>query len=339
MKKLVFLAAIAAIGMSACNKAEVVQNAPVKQKASYAPASSSIRVFDTFDELSKEVDKTLSMSFDELCAYETANGFNSFGKLADLEYQQVAKNEDDYKSVAEVESVISLHSEYLQLVEDKTGISCETRLYLSPFRYIVNNDKIYQVNDTLVKILEHTTIFTNVNNYKDLLDINEENIENYKDKPSFLVVEKGDRWPYIPNVINHLGKWRDFVDIQNINRRDHKLYVIIYIDKISNNIEKPFYKLLSRRKGILNGVYWWWDRDINYNITVKTGTSSGNTVIDDDELNRRYHNSGIAYDRHDYGAEMTLLNPDITIGTNNYLVRTRGHASYSPNLYVNLDLN
>ncbi|MDR2684218.1 MAG: hypothetical protein LBB53_02405 [Prevotellaceae bacterium] len=342
MKNFMIAAFAAAFALTACDKKnEVLENndKPAMQKIS--AVKSDIRVFNSIDELSDEIDKTLAMNFDELVAYEKSIGFNSFGKLSDMAYQKVAEKEDDYKSVAEVKSVIKQnYVKYLQLIEDSTGISCETNLYLSPLKYIVNDNKIYQVNDTLVKVLSNATIFTLVDNYEDLLIINEENIESYTGKSAFSIVFNSFPWPFIPVKINHLGKWRDFVDVKRINGRDHKLYVVLHVEPISSNQETMYYKFASRRKGIWNGVYWTWSRDIQYDITVTTGYSTGNTVIDDDAINFKWYNAGIVYNKHDYESRMTCINSNyLTIGTNTYLVRTRGYASYSPNLYVDLRLN
>ncbi|MDR0829408.1 MAG: hypothetical protein LBN95_04750 [Prevotellaceae bacterium] len=177
MKKVFIFAAAVAIGMSACNKAELADNnLPVKQKATFAPVSANIRVFNSVDELTYEINKVLSMPLTDLCDYETSIGFNSFGKLADLAYQEVAVNEDNYKSVAEVANVIKGYSEYLQLLEDSTGITCETKLHNTPLRYIINDNQIYQMKDSLAKVLDSATIFTSVANYAILLNIGDDEI-------------------------------------------------------------------------------------------------------------------------------------------------------------------
>ncbi|MDR0829286.1 MAG: hypothetical protein LBN95_04130 [Prevotellaceae bacterium] len=183
MKKLVFFAISIAIGMSACQKAELAadNNLPVKQKASFAPVANDIRVFNTREEMSKEMDKTMSMSFDELLAYENSIGFHSFGAKADLDYYSVAAKEDEYKSVAEVQNVLENHSKYLQLLEDSTGYTCETKLYDSPYKYLVNDAQMFQVGDTLVKILGNARIVAPVSNYKRLLNVDETTVDGITD--------------------------------------------------------------------------------------------------------------------------------------------------------------
>jgi hypothetical protein len=120
--------------------------------------------------VSREVDNTLSMSFEDLCNYEQSIGFNSFGKLADMAYNQVAERQDEYKSVEEIKKAIDEHSCYLQLIEeDKEEYSVETKLYRSVYRYILSTEQMYQVKDTLVKELENFVISTSEKNYKELL--------------------------------------------------------------------------------------------------------------------------------------------------------------------------
>ncbi|MDR0829327.1 MAG: hypothetical protein LBN95_04340 [Prevotellaceae bacterium] len=354
MRKFVLFATIVAMGLSACQKTELAvdNNLPVKQKATFAPVSSNIRVFNTVDELSEEIDKVLSMPLTDLVKYETSIGFNSFGKLADLAYQEVAANEDSYKSVAEVQAAIQPHSEYLQLLEDETGYTCETKLYNSALKYIVNNEKMYQINDTLAKILDNATIFTLVDNYAELLTIDEGNVVSKKGTKGFDIILKGGGWPDLPDwfydpsyypLINHLNDYIYEKDVERINGRDHKLEVEVRMQRLTSNTEEPMCYLHSRRKGIANGVYWWFGRNINYDLTITTTHANYNQQVHDVPYYLRLYVKGTTNNTYDYSE--SFMN-DLTTGTLPYLtgfdnvfVRTRGHASYSPNLYVNFNKN
>ncbi|MDR0830444.1 MAG: hypothetical protein LBN95_10105 [Prevotellaceae bacterium] len=181
MKKVFIFAAAVAVGMSACQKAELADNnLPVKQKATFAPVSANIRVFNSDDDVLAEVNKIAEMSFVDLCAYENSFGFNSFGKNADFAYDILKEQDENFKSIADVRNALTIHSEYLQLLEDNEEYTLETKLYDSPFKYIVNNEKMYQVQDTLVKVLENAVICAPIENYKILLSLDEAEIEYLK---------------------------------------------------------------------------------------------------------------------------------------------------------------
>jgi hypothetical protein len=179
MKNSFLFAAAVAIGMSACNKAELADNnLPVKQKATFAPVSANIRVFNSDDDVLAEVNKISEMSFVDLCAYENSIGFNSFGKNADFAYDILKEQDENFKSIADVRNALTTHSEYLQLLENNEEYTLETKLYDSPFKYIVNNEKMYQVQDTLVKVLENAVISAPIENYEILLSLDETAIKN-----------------------------------------------------------------------------------------------------------------------------------------------------------------
>jgi hypothetical protein len=352
MKKQFLFAVSTALVMSACNTAdETALNTPVKQRASsYAPVSANIRVFNDVKELADEVGKVLSMPLADLCEYEASMGFNSFGKLADLAYLEIAAKEEDYRNIADVQEVIKTdYSKYLQLVEDETGYTCETKLYKSALRYIVNGEKMYQINDTVAKVLENATVFTLVENYAELLKIDDGNVVNYVGVKDFDIILKGGGWPewfYDPSyypLINHLNDYVYEKVVERINGRDHKLEVEVRMQRLTSNTEEPIYCLYSRRKGIFNGVYWWWDRNINYDLTISTTHANYNQQVHDVPYYLQLYVKGTTNNTHNYAGKFMVdlpvsMLPYLT-GFDNVFVRTRGHASYSPNLYVNFNKN
>lgn len=357
----IFAVVLAAIGLVACNKSDVVgvTDSSVRSKA---PISKNIRYFENFDQVLEEIDKTISMSFEQLVEYEKSIGFNSFGKLADMAYEEVAKYQDEYKDVEEVRVAIAKYPEYLQLTQDeKEDYTVETKLPRRITKYIINEEKMYQVKDTLVKILENATVQASVDKYKELLSINEKNVlEFLNDKDIKVALDPyygfgEDNWYHCfpTGWLNHLNKVKINEDVKTIKvgnyNRDHKLTVYVMIQFINYTEEKLSYMFEGRRKGIANKVYWGYFPDVKFDLTVTIAQSSGiSTQVQDHPCLPVYNKNGIAsghnskYQHIGYfwsnynGWEFSNLNY-----TCNVFLKTRGYAYFSsyPSVYVPFNFN
>jgi len=277
MKKLIFLAAVAAIGMVACNRIGDLVNNTDSSVSQNAPTN--IMRFDSYEALSREIDRTLEMMSmsDRLMKApgQGTNGFVSFGELADMAYENVAQYQDDYQSIEEVRAAVAQHSNYLQLVQDENGeYSVETKLYESPTRYIVNKDRMYQVKDTLVKTLEEYTILTPEQNYTELLSINETNIDNYLTNPSFVVFKERGNTSLGRKLY---GEKSDKGGSDGRHRRLTALFEIVFITNQAGYqyiLERCYMTIKSQRKDMWNVCWYNWGRPINYDVPLDIKTDA-----------------------------------------------------------------
>jgi len=278
MKNFFLITAAIAVSLVACNKnSDILNNTgtPVQQNA-----PKNIMRFDSYEALSTAIDRSLEMAMNPVMrapGQGTTDGFVSFGELADMAYDEVAQYQDDYKSIEEVKAAIANHSDYLQLIQDEDGeYSVETKLYRSATRYIVNEDKMYQVKDTLVKTLENYTVLTPENNYSELLKINETNIKDYMNNSDFLIYADAGTGNSLGGTNNGSSQppsnSREFIrfeQVKKIGGRDHRLRADFYFNDTHPFpgpviYVEPSFEVTHMRKGLLNLVYW----TLKTNITV-----------------------------------------------------------------------
>ena len=281
MKRTLLVAAIAALGLIACNKSDLVNTgSPVSQNA-----PKNILRFDSYEALSLAIDRSLAMAMSPAVmkapGQEVSNGFVSFGELADMAYEDVAQYQDDYKSIEEVRAAIAQYPDYLQLVEEKDedGVTytVETKLEDSPTKYIINEDLMYQVKDTLVKTLENYTIATPVSNYEELLNINEKNVAQYQNDPKFVIVDplnplggSGSSQPN-PNLGRLVTTNPSPKVYSGYDGRKHHLTIkfkILYQNTWGSiKVENCYMLIKHTRKGFC-GIYWTMKQNISYDFSI-----------------------------------------------------------------------
>lgn len=89
-------------------------------------------------------------------------GFISFGKMADDAYYSIDP-EEMFSSIDEVIDYVLEHSDLFQLILGSDGeYTVETRMYDHPFRNVANTDGIFQIGDTLYKIIDGGYAYTSL---------------------------------------------------------------------------------------------------------------------------------------------------------------------------------
>jgi len=359
MKKLVLLAAIAAIGLVACKNQSEMLNTTDSSVRSKAPVSKDIRYFESYEQLSKEIDKTANMSFDELCKYEASIGFNSFGKISDLAYNEIAENEENYKSIEEVRDAIAKYPEYLLLTKDeKEDYTLETKLENSPYQYIVNKEQMFQVKDTLIKVLRDVEIFASVERYELLRKLDEAEIEmlaaeaqhapaSYDCEFLYEVVKlfeppvifkvymcdgvkvsvKGDAIPHVP--LMSLGRGFEMKDYSDAQK--NRMWLVMRLDRGWYfgvvNYDQYYFSCKTHRKSA--GTYWRKKRDVEYYFDVYVANAIPDSHV-------YWKNEGVYNKWHTYDK----ISVEWYINTL-YFQKTRGYikAFDGVNLGFNLDLD
>ncbi|MBI9069050.1 MAG: hypothetical protein JEZ09_17265 [Salinivirgaceae bacterium] len=128
--------------------------------------SDNILCFKSVEDHQKTLNKVSAMNLQELIEYEDSQGYKSFGRKSDEIYYSV--NPESFKSLDDLKDFVSINDEYLQLIEDENGeYTLETKYYYLANKYIMNNDNMYQINNTVYKVfnsgiasapIEHTDI-------------------------------------------------------------------------------------------------------------------------------------------------------------------------------------
>jgi hypothetical protein len=191
-----------------CKKVEEINNNELPPAKTGTPpgggeASSSMRTFASFDLFSAEVEKTVAFTLAELVAYEQSINFNSYGKVADQRMEEILRIVDEYammedtilaqtRLAQDIERLV-VSSTYLQMVTDKEGeISCETKYFRSPWRYVMNLDRMFKADTLYFKVFESGYASCGSANYTALRNMSEAQFDLLKEDDAIFDIVKYD---------------------------------------------------------------------------------------------------------------------------------------------------
>ena len=235
--------------------------------------------FENFDVLMEVIDEIHAMDYIDRAAYEDANGFTSYGRQCDDIYYPSVDEESDasLQTDEEIDAFVEEHNEYVQLMEDYDGESLYVpRLFDHPFRYfITKEDRIFQIEDTYIKVFESGIVSTDVDYLNELKNLREEELPSITENndifcySSFLLLSQTKHKVAVRNNY-YFGEARNSADKERI-RIESKVVIDGNKKKtkasyyISNSI-KPFHKL---------GKNWHLaKRTVNYYIDFKYSFNS-----------------------------------------------------------------
>ena len=161
-------------------------------------------------------------------------GFISFGKMADDAYYSIVP-EEMFSSMDEVIDYVLEHRDLFQLILGSDGeYTIETRMYDHPFRNVANTDGIFQVGDTLYKIIEDGYVYTSL----DKMDCLKQYADNgYRQNTSSLKFFTFKR------------------DVKNVQNRDYPFCPDqMYNEKVNGN-NKITLKISYITDGPINNLY------------------------------------------------------------------------------------
>ena len=145
--------------------------------------------FEDFEAVVNALDEVLAMDYIERAVFEDEHGYSSYGRQCDdIYYPSVELEEDDggFQTEEDIENFVSLHNAYVQLKEDSDGESLYVpHLFTSPYRYFINNDKIFQVGEMYVKVFESGIVTTETENLEVLKQLTEEGLSSIEEDGLF----------------------------------------------------------------------------------------------------------------------------------------------------------
>ena len=134
-----------------------ISNCANSKYAGVENVSSEMRNFDTYNDMKEEVSRLASMSIEELVEYENSIGYNSYGKVADNVYFSIFGDENRLEQMTrdDLLDLINANNDFVQIVNESDNTeSAETKYYLSSFRYVMNRDCMFKVEDVVYKVFE-----------------------------------------------------------------------------------------------------------------------------------------------------------------------------------------
>ncbi|MEA1878224.1 MAG: hypothetical protein U9N86_15375 [Bacteroidota bacterium] len=176
-----------AISLSSCSKHELSTDS-ISDHSTVPIFKSGISLMD----YSKAI---FSLSYEERIAWEDSHGYRSFGSICEELYLSI--DPADFKSIQEVKQFVSKHSKYLQLIEDEDGrLTLEVVDYKNPYRYMMNKDKMFQIDNSAYKISGDYILSTDVGNIEKLRTQDAQNLD-FSNKDGIKV------WKYNNNLENN----------------------------------------------------------------------------------------------------------------------------------------
>ncbi len=177
MKNLIVLLLFTLPILNGCNEKEEM---PIQQLN-----DNKMLVFNSLQEMDTLIKKTSLMQLEELIAYEDAKGYKSFGRVCDEFYITIVP--ENFKSMEDILRFAEENSKYLQIEIDEDG---ETSIMPTNFhsteKFIMNENKMYQIGNTVYRVFDNGVVSTSLENSQNLTDIKEENLLSYQTDGRYL---------------------------------------------------------------------------------------------------------------------------------------------------------
>jgi hypothetical protein len=271
--------------------------------------------FDSYSQMQEELSVVLKMSTAEKSNWAKRKGFTSYGVEADLFYESV--DPERFTSKGEMINFIN-NSKYLELITDINGDeSIQTKSSNSRYRYFMNNDKIFSVEDKAIKVIDNDIILTCIDNLKELNQI--ESAEMVVNNSDYEVLN--NKKSMLKSSYPGCGLGDSDLDKEvTVNKRTYRVKLEIWVEdnyRWGTNYAETFYKVTSQRTTL--GVFWNYQNYITYNLMLRShyvngignwgyhyfnvsGTNVYASVIEDSKSNATAnynHNTAIHFDEYD----------------------------------------
>ena len=268
MKKNTFLAVIATVIVTGslfwgCNKEQRNElSGDLKSK----PVSSDMLYFDNFEQLFVEMTNIRKMSDEKRIDYEKSRKFTSFATVTEALY--LPKIEKGETTEATIKELMGKYPDYFQLTTDKKGEQTfEPCLPSTPFRYIANQNRMFQVGDTVYKVFEYDIVSADKDKYKLLMAVTADNLNNLSSELTLISNNSsGSKTTYFDAL---------YIEEEAING-NNKIRVTIdyYLKNQGYNVYK--YKLAPEIRALYKvGIWWWCKRTISANLTIEAYIAYG----------------------------------------------------------------
>ncbi len=210
LNKITFI--IFLILFNSCTKEQSEQNVDVF-------LGNNMLVFKTAEEYYAAVEKTIKLNYDELKDWEETQGFKSYGRTCEEIYFSIKP--DQLNTIDDIHDVVRKYSSFLTLVKDENNeYVLEHFLFNNPLRYIINNNKMFQVKDIVYKVFETFYVYTNYENINELIKFDESDLflNNNKFNISLVnntsIIDSKD----VPNFCG-VGEYEDDVTVNDNKTR------------------------------------------------------------------------------------------------------------------------
>lgn len=201
--------------MSSCDNDDVI---PTLQ-----PVNQDILTFSSEQDFQNTLQKVSAMKSEERTAWEKSKGFKSFGTICDKVYKGIDPTK--FKSLQQVKDTVLALNAYLEIKQNKDGdYYVDPKDKLNPTRYLMNNDKLYIIKDSVYKQFENGILAMKISNIEKLKQI--KSIDNLKTDNTVTVRNKVLRLEYNGyGDIESMEQW----GIKTVNGQKYAIQVILSV--------------------------------------------------------------------------------------------------------------
>lgn len=189
MKKIIMMALIAVITgimLMGCEKEKSLCEKSI-------PTTYSIREFVSINQLCEEIKYIGQLDYDSIVTYESSKNFQSYGTLAYNALERVTV--DTTISLRNLMGMVSMYNDYLHIYsEEDDDYYLDVKYDNSPYTFIVNEDRMFAVDNKLYKVFEDCIVITTKSNFDSLLNLDDADVKGIEDNNNYNI---------IPIIINH----------------------------------------------------------------------------------------------------------------------------------------
>lgn len=207
--------------------------------------------FNSYEEVSSYVENILGLDDDEITQFEKASGFESYYSKSERIYDLLRNKQ--FETQEEIFSAVSEYKGYVEIVEDNGEFEAVIPLSKSVLKYVINEDQIFQLGNSLYKVFSKSVVKAGIQNYKSLSRLNEKDLQLIDNNSEFEARMLNNTAMHKSLDTNNAG-WGD-VDMSASNKYRVKLelyYTNVWPYNVSDiSVEHT----VTPQKRIL-GIYW-----------------------------------------------------------------------------------
>lgn len=224
-----------------------------------APENKGMLVFNSMEEYNDALIRTSEFNQEELIAWEDINEFKSYGRASEVIF--FGQNFENFKAQDDFKRFVKGNSQFVELIEEEGEYTLDVKYYNCPERYLMNEERMYQVSDTVYKVFTNGTAYVESRNVEILSSISGDVFKPIKStKIGFIESSK--------KVLNtdkpcYGGTDRATSGRERVRIKIYQKYKRYYdYDKVSVHAEiRPYRKTL--------GVWYWCKRSISGELSWK----------------------------------------------------------------------
>lgn len=150
-----------------------------------ALSESSFLKFSSIEELNGRLEVLMNQNDLELKQTEEKQGFYSFYRKSEEIYGLL--RDQKYENQDDIYSAFAKYSQFVEIIDSDGELEAETKLSKSMYKYVINVDRMVQIEEDVYKVFDDYLVSAKANKYQSLLRLNESDVLNLDENSGFKV--------------------------------------------------------------------------------------------------------------------------------------------------------